>query len=103
MPAPADKAPAKPNRARTTAHKPAKKTSKAKPGRKFLADYVTDALAAIESGGIPDEITPAWARHTTGCSTGLSAKVAAAVRAELPADTTQTTPVTVPDFVRSAA
>ncbi|MET9269797.1 hypothetical protein [Kribbella sp. NPDC003557] len=60
--------------------KPAKP---AKQGRKLLADYVTEALAAIEPGTAADEITPAWARHTTGCSTGLSAKVAAAVRDEL--------------------
>ncbi|MFI6680149.1 hypothetical protein [Kribbella sp. NPDC050470] len=55
----------------------------AKAGRKLLADYVTEALAAVEPGTSADDITPAWARHTTGCSTGLSAKVAAAVRAEL--------------------
>ncbi len=102
--APADKAPAKPKRPRTTAPKPAK-TSKAKTatGRKYLADYVADALTAIETGGMPDEITPAWARHTTGCSAGLSAKVAATVRAELAATTSQTTTASRPDLVRSAA
>lgn len=60
-----------------------KATKPAKTGRKLLADYVTEALAAIEPGTAADAITPAWARHTTGCSTGLSAKVAAAVRDEL--------------------
>ncbi|MEV0291002.1 hypothetical protein AB0H36_43320 [Kribbella sp. NPDC050820] len=72
--APAVKAQPKPSRTRRTP---------AKTGRKLLADYVTEALAAIEPGTAADEITPAWARHTTGCSTGLSAKVAAAVRDEL--------------------
>jgi hypothetical protein len=70
------------------APKPQRKPSQsrrkpAKTGRKLLADYVTEGLAAIEPGTPADEITPAWARHTTGCSTGLSAKVAAAVRDEL--------------------
>ncbi|TDO35883.1 hypothetical protein EV643_121158 [Kribbella sp. VKM Ac-2527] len=64
--------------------KPRKKAT-AKHGRKLLADYVADALAAVE----PDvEITPAWARRVSGCSAGLSAKVAAAVRAELSNRTT---------------
>ncbi|TCO45538.1 hypothetical protein EV646_108161 [Kribbella antiqua] len=72
--APAAKANSKPA-------KPRRKT--AKPGRKLLADYVTEALAAVEPGTAADDITPAWARHTTGCSTGLSPKVAAAVRDEL--------------------
>ncbi len=103
-PAPADKAPSKPKRPRTTASKPTKPSkTKAPSGRKFLADYVADALAVIETGGLPDEITPAWARHTTGCSAGLSAKVAATVRAELPATTSQTTTATRPDSIRSAA
>jgi hypothetical protein len=73
-----------------TKSKPARARRKpAKTARKLLADYVTEAVAAIEPGTAADDITPAWARHTTGCSTGLSAKVAAAVRAEL--TTTQTT------------
>jgi hypothetical protein len=57
----------------------------AKPGRKLLADYVAEAVAAIDPIGGLDlrEVTPAWARHTTGCSAGLSAKVAAAVRDDL--------------------
>jgi len=54
-----------------------------KPGRKLLADYVAEALAAVEPGTAADDITPAWARHMSGCSTGLSPKVAAAVRDEL--------------------
>jgi hypothetical protein len=29
------------------------------------------------------QITPAWARKTTGCSAGLSAKVAAGIRDQL--------------------
>lgn len=72
--APVTKTQTKPSRPR---RKPAKT------GRKLLADYVTEALAAIQSDTAADTITPAWARHTTGCSTGLSAKVAAAVRDEL--------------------
>ncbi|GAA0573337.1 hypothetical protein HPO96_17460 [Kribbella sandramycini] len=107
LPAPTDKAPAKPGRSRTGARKPAKKPGKAKPGRKYTADYVADALATIESAGAPDDVTPAWARHTTGCSAGLSAKVAATVRAELAAraagTTSQTITATRPDVVRSAA
>ncbi|MEI8411451.1 MULTISPECIES: hypothetical protein [unclassified Kribbella] len=82
--------PAKPAEAieATPAPKPQPKPSRpgrkpAKTGRKLLADYVTEAVAAIEPGTAADDITPAWARHTTGCSTGLSAKVAAAVRDEL--------------------
>ncbi|MFC6158907.1 hypothetical protein [Kribbella jiaozuonensis] len=104
MPPAADKAPSKPKRPRTTASKAAKSSkTTTTTGRKFLADYVADALAAIDTGGMPDEITPAWARHTTGCSAGLSAKVAATVRAELPTTPSQTIHVTVPDAVRSAA
>jgi hypothetical protein len=78
----------RPQVARKTAQKPRKKEP-SKSGRKLMADYVTEALAAIEPGTAADEITPAWARHTTGCSTGLSAKVAAAVRSEL-TNTSQT-------------
>ncbi|MGH3502547.1 MAG: hypothetical protein ACRDQA_16895 [Nocardioidaceae bacterium] len=48
-------------------------------GRKLLADYVTDAHAALAREPVP-EVTPAWARRVTGCSKGLSAKVAAAIR-----------------------
>jgi hypothetical protein len=76
--------------------KPRKKAAE-KTGRKLLADYVSDALAAIEPGTAADEITPAWARHTTGCSTGLSAKVAAAVRDEL-TTTPQTTQTSTNDM-----
>jgi hypothetical protein len=73
--APADKPVRKPAKPRRKPAKPA--------GRKLLADYIAEARAAVEPGTRADEITPAWARRTTGCSTGLSAKVAAAVRAEL--------------------
>jgi len=75
------------------------------PGRKLLADFVADALAAVEPGTTPDEITPAWARQTTGCSTGLSAKVAAAVRAELTSTeiATDTTTQTTTDTSTDAA
>ncbi|MDX2974606.1 hypothetical protein [Kribbella solani] len=61
------------------------KTPKTAPkaGRKLLADYVTEALAAVEPGTPSGDITPAWVRHTTGCSTGLSAKVASGVRVVL--------------------
>jgi hypothetical protein len=67
-----------------------------KTGRKLLADYVTEALAAIDPAQGIDlgEVTPAWARHTTGCSTGLSAKVAAAVRDDL---RTNSTPAETPN------
>ncbi|WP_433010317.1 hypothetical protein [Kribbella sp. CA-294648] len=82
----ATKAPRKPSQPRKKASKPAKPA-----GRKLLADYVADARKAVEPGTTPDEITPAWARHATGCSAGLSAKVAAAVRAELTTHTTETT------------
>ncbi|MDX2974584.1 hypothetical protein [Kribbella solani] len=60
-----------------------KPTKAAKTGRKLLADYVAEALAAVEPGMSSDDITPAWVRRTTGCSTGLSAKVASGVRLEL--------------------
>jgi hypothetical protein len=67
------------------ARKPAKPRQKAaaKGGRRLLADYVADALAAVEPGV---KITPAWARRVSGCSAGLSVKVAAAVRNELTTD-----------------
>jgi hypothetical protein len=87
----------------TPADKPTRKPAKprrkpAKPvGRKLLADYVTEALAAVEPGTTADQITPAWARHTTGCSTGLSAKVAAAVRADLTTTATTRTETTTDD------
>ncbi|MEV6895662.1 hypothetical protein [Kribbella sp. NPDC051137] len=67
---------------RKTAAKPRKKPA-AKTGRKLLADYVADALAAIEPGTASADVTPAWARQATGCSAGLSAKVATAVRESL--------------------
>jgi hypothetical protein len=70
--------------ARKTAAKQRKKTP-AKPARKLLADYVADALAAVEPGTPAGQLTPAWARKVTGCSAGLSAKVATAVRSELAA------------------
>ncbi|GAA2841663.1 hypothetical protein [Kribbella solani] len=61
--------------------RPGRKPAKAaKTGRKLLADYVAEALAAVEPGMSSDDITPAWVRRTTGCSTGLSAKVASGVR-----------------------
>jgi hypothetical protein len=81
--APADKPERKSAKPRRKAAKPA--------GRKLLADYVSEALAAVEPGTTADQITPAWARHMTGCSTGLSAKVAAAVRTDLTTTTTETT------------
>lgn len=64
---------------RKASPKPRKKAA-AKPGRKLLAEYVTEALAAVEPGTKAAEITPAWARRTTGCSAGLSPKVASGVR-----------------------
>jgi hypothetical protein len=79
QPAPIEAAPV--TKTRTSPSRARRKP--AKTARKLLADYVTEALAAIEPGTAADAITPAWARHTTGCSTGLSAKVAAAVRDEL--------------------
>jgi hypothetical protein len=48
--------------------------------RKLLADYLAEARAAWSPGVV---VTPAWARHVTGCSRGLSPKVAAALNAEL--------------------
>lgn len=68
----------------TRASRPRRKASKpSKPGRKLLADFVADAMAAVEPGMSPDAVTAAWARRVTDCSTGLSPKVAAAVRAAL--------------------
>ena len=67
--------PARPARKRT-------KTTRRKPARKLLADYVNDARASWSPGV---EITPAWARRATGCSAGLSPKVAAALRDEITA------------------
>lgn len=88
----------------TAEKKPAKARRKpqAKTGRKLLADYISEAVAALQPGMSPDEITPAWARHTTGCSTGLSAKVADAVRPLLADKTTITNPADA-DAVRIAA
>jgi hypothetical protein len=63
---------------------PRRKTGKGtKSGRMLLADYVAAGLAAVEPGTTADEVSPAWARKTTGCSAGLSAKVAAGVRDQL--------------------
>ncbi|MFI6682001.1 hypothetical protein [Kribbella sp. NPDC050470] len=80
--------------AQTTSTKPKQSRAHRKPakpsttGRKLLADYVAEGVAAIDAAGGGDigEITPAWARHATGCSTGLSAKVAAGVRDHLISD-----------------
>lgn len=87
--------PAEAKPTRKPSSKPRRKAA-AKAGRKYLADYVTDALAAVEPGTDTDEITPAWARKTTGCSAGLSAKVAAGVRDQLDA-------AAVPSIERTAA
>jgi hypothetical protein len=62
---------------------PRKRTGKAKGGRMLLADYVALGLAKADPDLSTDEVTPAWARKTTGCSAGLSAKVAAGVRDQL--------------------
>ncbi len=70
----------RPRPARTS--RPREKT--AKPGRKLLADFVADALAAIEPDMTAEAVTAAWARQVTGCSAGLSARVATAVREEMP-------------------
>jgi hypothetical protein len=89
--APADDA--RPHVARKTPARSAKprKKATAKGGRKMLADYVADALAAVEPGVTASDVTPAWARHTTGCSAGLSSKVAAAVRESLTSNDTDLT------------
>jgi hypothetical protein len=72
------RAPRKPSQSR-------RKTGKgARAGRMLLADYVAiGGLAAVDADTTADEVTPAWARKTTGCSAGLSAKVAAGVRDQL--------------------
>ncbi|TWD80393.1 hypothetical protein FB561_1468 [Kribbella amoyensis] len=63
---------------------PRKKPGKgAKAGRMLLADYVAEGLAKADPEITADEVSPAWARKTTGCSAGLSAKVAAGVRDQL--------------------
>jgi hypothetical protein len=70
--------------------KPAR-SARRKSGRKLLADYVTDARASWSPGV---EITPAWARRATGCSSGLSSKVARALREEITATHPDITPAT---------
>ncbi|NEA33103.1 hypothetical protein [Streptomyces sp. SID13031] len=62
---------------------PRKRPGKAKGGRMLLADYVALGLAKADPEIAADQVTPAWARKTTGCSAGLSAKVAAGVRDQL--------------------
>ncbi|GAA3576966.1 hypothetical protein [Kribbella ginsengisoli] len=62
---------------------PRRRTGKAKGGRMMLADYVALGLAKADPDLTPADVTPAWARKTTGCSAGLSAKVAAGVRDQL--------------------
>ncbi|MFG1815788.1 hypothetical protein ACGFIF_18640 [Kribbella sp. NPDC049174] len=57
-----------------------RKKAPAKTARKLLGDYVEDAMLALDLNTDPREITPAWARKSTGCSAGLSAKVADNVR-----------------------
>ncbi len=50
--------------------------------RRLLADFVTDARAALDTAraaGHRVEVTPAWCREVTGCSAGTSVKVAAAL------------------------
>ena len=86
-----EQAPARPARKRA-------KSTRRKPARKLLADYVNDARASWSPGV---DITAAWARRATGCSAGLSAKVAAALRDEVAAThpavltaTTNPTPTT---------
>jgi len=61
---------------------PSRKKS-AKAGRMMLADYVAVGLAKVDPEFTADQVSPAWARKTTGCSAGLSAKVAAGVRDQL--------------------
>ncbi|TDW65624.1 hypothetical protein [Kribbella pratensis] len=88
--------------------KPSRKSRKRVPekaGRKLLADYVTEGVAAIEGGegaGLY-EITPAWARKATGCSAGLSAKVAAGVRDVIASTQPTTTDETTEQFEGKAA
>jgi len=65
--------------ARKAPQKPRAKAP-AKSGRKLLGDYVRDAVGALDYDADPGDITPAWARKTTGCSAGLSAKVADSAR-----------------------
>jgi len=76
----------------------ARRTGRAKPPRKLLADYITDARASWSPGV---EITPAWARRATGCSGGLAGKVARALRDEIaaahPAITRATNPMPATD------
>jgi hypothetical protein len=62
---------------------PRKRAGKAKGGRMLLADYVALGLTKADPEITTDQVTPAWARKTTGCSAGLSAKVAAGVRDQL--------------------
>lgn len=72
---------------RTT--KPRTKTGK-KTGRVFLADYL--AMAREHLTDDVTELTPAWCKAVTGCSTGTAVKLAAALTAER-ADQAVTAPV----------
>jgi len=52
-------------------------------GRRLLADYLTDARAALtaaSAAGQAPAVTPSWCRTVTGCSAGTSVKLAAALR-----------------------
>jgi hypothetical protein len=71
------RAPRKPSQPRR------KPTKAGKAGRMLLADYVAVGLTKIDPDLTADQVTPAWARKTTGCSAGLSAKVASGVRDQL--------------------
>ena len=77
--------PAEPARASRQARPARRRTAPAPAaGRRLLADYITDARAALDTAraaGEAVEVTPAWCRRVTGCSAGTSVKVAAALRA----------------------
>ncbi|GJF07276.1 hypothetical protein [Pseudonocardia sp. D17] len=68
--------------------------------RRLLADYLTDARAALDTAraaGERVEVSPSWCRQVTGCSAGTSVKLAATLRAD--ADQTPPVPTAVPsDF-----
>ncbi|WP_103379746.1 hypothetical protein [Pseudonocardia dioxanivorans] len=79
---PAPAAPARPAARRTP-----RRTTGPVP-RRLLADYLTDARAALDAAHAAGELvepSPTWCRQVTGCSAGTSVKLAAALRTDQPA------------------
>lgn len=69
--------------ARESSRAPRSRDRNATRGRRSLADYLTDARAALTAASAAGEVptvTPSWCRAVTGCSAGTSVKLAAALR-----------------------